>query len=204
MDRVDDGFPAWLEATMRSRGLSQAQLARTLGVGEAQVSRWRRGLAVPTVRSLQRLAVTLGVARTTLDQLAGYPTANVLEPSSCGRWSAEQAGELHAYQAALAQLLEQRVPRELWQVYVSGCEALAAALEQSFDTTLRRADRLRGTEPGVDDASAGDAGSWTPSSGRQLGFGAPGPRRSERGTPAGEQSGERHGHPDGGGVDQSR
>jgi len=128
---------------MRSRGLSQAQLARTMGVGEAQVSRWRRGMAVPTVRSLQRLADALGIARSTLDHLAGYPTDEPLEPAGGHEvWSAEQAGELHACQVRLARLLEQRVPPELWPAYVSACTALADALEESYAGTLRRADRL--------------------------------------------------------------
>ena len=60
--------------TMERRGLSQADLARVVGVADAQVSRWRRGRVIPTVRSLQRIADTFGVPRATLDSLAGYPT----------------------------------------------------------------------------------------------------------------------------------
>ena len=58
---------------MHSRGLTQAQLARSVGVADTQVSRWRRGQVVPTVQSLQRLADTFGVQRITLDQLVGLP-----------------------------------------------------------------------------------------------------------------------------------
>ena len=32
-------FAAWLSTTMQSRGLSQAQIARAVGVADAQVSR---------------------------------------------------------------------------------------------------------------------------------------------------------------------
>ncbi len=131
-------FPAWLELTMRARGMSQAQLARSMGVGETQVSRWRRGLAVPTVHSLQRLAETLGVPRATLDQLAGYPTGGatvMVDIEADG-----PAADLQPYQTMLAELMEQRVPRELWHVYVEGCSALADALSRTFNGTLERAE----------------------------------------------------------------
>ena len=137
MDSAHDRFPAWLELTMRARGVTQAQLARSMGVGETQVSRWRRGLAVPTVHSLQRLAETFGVPRATLDRLAGYPTGAALmleaEPD-------EPDSELAAYQSMLADLMEQRVPRELWHVYVEGCSALADALSRTFNGTLERVE----------------------------------------------------------------
>src|SRR5579884_3421999 len=108
MAETDGRFPVWLEATMRSRGLSQAQLARRMGVAETQVSRWRRGLAVPTVRSLQRLA--------------GYPSGTPGDPDID---DAGRDAELRAYQALLGQLIAERVPHELWQVYLAGCAALA-------------------------------------------------------------------------------
>ena len=115
-------FSGWLQASMDRRGLSQAQLARTLGVADAQVSRWRRGQVVPTVQSLQRIADALGVARGPLDFLAGYP----VEPAS-------PAGdaELEARASELRELLRNQVPRDIWQAYVSGCEALAVALSRS-------------------------------------------------------------------------
>src|SRR3954465_9475199 len=68
-------FAVWLDATMKNRGLSQAELARAVGVADAQMSRWRRGQVVPTVRYLQQIADVIGVQRTTLDRLAGYPVA---------------------------------------------------------------------------------------------------------------------------------
>lgn len=198
MDR-DEAFPAWLAAAMRSRGLSQAQLARTMGVREAQVSRWRRGLAVPTVQSLQRLAEALGVSRATLEQLAGYP-ADGPEAADGRSRSPEMAGALHAYQSVLGSLLEQRVPPELWPAYVSACTALADALEESYAGTLRRADRL------LERRARAPAGSTTRSdparlpSVRELGFRGP----AEPAAPDGARSGESHGHPDGGRIDQPR
>src|SRR5579884_4193732 len=133
MAETDGRFPVWLEATMRSRGLSQAQLARRMGVAETQVSRWRRGLAVPTVRSLQRLAETFDVPRTSLEQLAGYPSGTPGDPDID---DAGRDAELRAYQALLGQLIAERVPHALWQAYLAGCAALAVSLRRSFETTL--------------------------------------------------------------------
>src|SRR5579871_5898046 len=73
-------FAGWLEASMRSRGLTQAQLARSVGVADTQVSRWRRGQVIPTVQYLQRLADAFGVERLTLDQLVGLPVSQAQTP----------------------------------------------------------------------------------------------------------------------------
>ena len=125
-------FAVWLNAAMTSRGLSQADLARALGVADAQVSRWRRGQVVPTVQSLQRMAEALGVDRVTLDGLAGYPVA---EGGSSGTDPAVQA-ELAAYQARLYEVMRRRLPRRLWRPYMDACEALA----ESMAASLERAD----------------------------------------------------------------
>jgi transcriptional regulator with XRE-family HTH domain len=163
MNEGGERFPMWLEMTMRARGLSQAELARTMGVGETQVSRWRRGLAVPTVHSLQRLSETLGVPRATLDQMAGYPTGVVVRSVLAEPVDDEATPELQAYQKIFGELLEQRVPRELWHVYLEGCSAMADALGRSFKGTLQRA--------GVDD-DPGLNGSVKPTDNR-LGFREP-------------------------------
>src|ERR1700704_4914943 len=91
-------FAGWLQASMLSRGLSQAQLARSVGVADTQVSRWRRGQVVPTVQYLQRLADTFGVERATLEQLVGYPGA---EATGAPGMEAETEAELQALQARL-------------------------------------------------------------------------------------------------------
>ena len=179
MNDRDEAFPTWLEATMRTRGMSQAQLARTMGVGETQVSRWRRGLAVPTVHSLHRLAATLGVPRATLDQLAGYPTTVGRDLAAEDPESGKPVGQLRAYQAILGDLMEQRVPRELWHVYVEGCSALADALSRSFNGMLERA----GLEP------PSPSGKPTDLPNQRLGFREPSHRQTEA-------SGENHGNSD--------
>src|SRR5689334_5228375 len=95
-------FAGWLEASMRSRGFSQAQLARSVGVADTQVSRWRRGQVVPTLAYLQRLADTFGVERFTLDELLGLPVAQAREHTTA---SPEEEAELQAHQARLRQVM---------------------------------------------------------------------------------------------------
>src|SRR5437764_3969891 len=74
MDNDTQPFAQWLNATMQSRGLSQAEVARGLGVADAQVSRWRRGQVTPSVRYLHQLAATFDVPRARLEVMAGYPS----------------------------------------------------------------------------------------------------------------------------------
>src|SRR6184192_471351 len=93
-------FAGWLQASMHHRGLTQAQLARSVGVADTQVSRWRRGQVVPTVQYLQRLADTFGVERITLDQLVGLPVARARDTSG---HEPEIEAELQAHQARLRQ-----------------------------------------------------------------------------------------------------
>src|SRR5215472_16579018 len=94
-------FAGWLETSMRSRGLTQAQLARSVGVADTQVSRWRRGQVVPTVQYLQRLADTFGVDRITLDELVGLPIAQGRRADSDAHPDPELEAELQAHQARL-------------------------------------------------------------------------------------------------------
>src|SRR5258708_34951064 len=89
-------FAGWLQASMHSRGLTQAQLARSVGVADTQISRWRRGQVVPTLQYLQRLADTFGIERMTLDQLVGLPVAQA--PGSEPGHQPEVQAELQAHQ----------------------------------------------------------------------------------------------------------
>jgi transcriptional regulator with XRE-family HTH domain len=128
----------WLNATMASRGLSQADVAREVGVADVQVSRWRRGQVTPSVRYLQRIADTFDVPRATLDRMAGYPSDEA-EPQEI---DPKKTAELQAYQARLAGLMEEKVPRELWRVYADACAALVDTLSASF----RQAQRALGED----------------------------------------------------------
>jgi transcriptional regulator with XRE-family HTH domain len=128
-------FGGWLAASMQSRGLSQAQLARTVGVADTQVSRWRRGHVVPTVQYLQRLADTFGVDRVTLDRLVGYPVAEAAIAGS--GVEAEAEAELQALQARLREAMQSRLPRTMWRAYVEACIALADGLAGSARRVVR-------------------------------------------------------------------
>jgi transcriptional regulator with XRE-family HTH domain len=65
-----------LAETLRVRreevGLSQAQLAARIGVGQQAVSRWERGEAVPRPARVVALAEVLGLEAAALHRLAGY------------------------------------------------------------------------------------------------------------------------------------
>ncbi len=128
---VSNRFAGWLQASMHSRGLTQAQLARSVGVADTQVSRWRRGQVVPTVPYLQRLADTFGVPRVTLDQLVGLPVAQAR------RADPELDAELQAHQARLRTVMEERLPRQMWRAYVEACVALAEGLRTQTNRAVR-------------------------------------------------------------------
>jgi transcriptional regulator with XRE-family HTH domain len=138
-------FSSWLNATMRARGLSQAELARIVGVADAQVSRWRRGHVVPTVRYLQRIAESLDVPRARLDVLAGYPVDEAADAANAA--DPERDAELEAHEATIRRLLEERLPQQLWPAYVRACEALAASLAAGFEDALDEAASSAGPKP---------------------------------------------------------
>ncbi len=129
-------FAGWLAATMSSRGLSQAQVARAVGVADTQVSRWRRGQVVPTVQYLQRIADTFGVQRTTLDRLVGYPVAEADSAAAAGG-DPDVEAELQALQARLRDAMQTRLPRTMWKAYVDACVALADGLGTSARRVVR-------------------------------------------------------------------
>jgi transcriptional regulator with XRE-family HTH domain len=137
-------FAGWLQASMRSRGLTQAQLARSVGVADTQVSRWRRGQVVPTLPYLQRLADTFGVERGTLDQLLGLPVAQARPEAD-----PEVEAELQAHQARLRQVMQRTLPRSMWRAYVEACVALADGLGASARRALRESlDQPQTSGPG--------------------------------------------------------
>lgn len=142
-------FAGWLQASMRSHGLTQAQLARSVGVADTQISRWRRGQVVPTVQYLQRLADAFGVERVTLDQLVGLPVAQTREGHPR---DPELEAELQAHQARLRQVMQNRLPRSMWRAYVEACVALADGLRSSttraVSESLKQLDTSKeGDEP---------------------------------------------------------
>lgn len=132
---------------MRSRGLTQAQLARSVGVADTQISRWRRGQVVPSVQYLQRLADAFGVERITLDQLVGLPVAQARDPAGQAH-DPELEAELQAHQARLREAMQSKLPRQMWRAYVEACVALAEGLGTSTRQALRKQ-----LQPLADDAN---------------------------------------------------
>jgi transcriptional regulator with XRE-family HTH domain len=130
-------FSVWLAAALDARGLSQADLARSVGVADTQVSRWRRGQVVPTVPYLQRIADTFGVDRATLDRLVGLPVAEARLGDDPAAPDVE--AELQAHQARLREVLQRRLPRSMWRAYVEACVALADGLSASAQRVLHEA-----------------------------------------------------------------
>jgi transcriptional regulator with XRE-family HTH domain len=131
---MDNRFGGWLTDSMRHRGLSQADLARVVGVADTQVSRWRRGQVVPSVHSLQRIADTFGVPRSDLDRLVGYPVVEANAPDAGPGRSSDPAleAELRSHEARLRQVMRERLPPAAWPAYVQACAALADALRASL------------------------------------------------------------------------
>src|SRR5437868_13226997 len=115
---MSERFAGWLQASMHSRGLTQAQLARSVGVADTQISRWRRGQVVPTLQYLQRLADAFGVERITLDQLVGLPVAQARQGEGTQSADPEREAELQAHQARLREVMQDRLPRSMWRAYV--------------------------------------------------------------------------------------
>src|SRR5437588_2702911 len=115
-EKPSNPFALWLDSSMQSRGVSQAQLAREVGVADAQISRWRRGQVRPTLHYLQRLASTFNVPRSTLDRLAGYPAAEDAGAEAGGETDPERLARREALQSRFGALLEE-LPENLWPAY---------------------------------------------------------------------------------------
>ncbi|MBA3943024.1 MAG: helix-turn-helix transcriptional regulator [Herpetosiphonaceae bacterium] len=139
-------FSTWLNTVMLSQGLSQAELARRVGVADTQVSRWRRGQVIPTLRYLQQLADTFGVPRTRLDRLVGYPIEGAMETTHAATMDAATEAAWAAHQAHLGQILQEKLLPSLWPAYVDACDALADALRTSLQTGLTQAQATSATE----------------------------------------------------------
>lgn len=84
---AQQSFGSVIQALRKQRGMTQLDLARTMGVTDKAVSKWERDLSLPDVSSLPRLAETLGV---TVDELLQAKTAAEKDPDS----SREKVGAL--------------------------------------------------------------------------------------------------------------
>jgi len=122
---------------MMQYGFSQAEFARRIGVADTQVSRWRRGQVIPSLRYLQQIADTFGIPRSDLDELAGYPTTAAFAATASDQTDAAVQAQLSIYQARYRHILE-KIPPAMWQAYIESCEALAEALNASFQEALSK------------------------------------------------------------------
>ncbi len=97
---VDPAFPAVLNKLMQARGFSQADMARKLDASPTQISRYCRGLEVPSIARIEILASLFGVDRDFLERLAGYRATSLagaqdtIDPEIAAMLDAERA-ELH-------------------------------------------------------------------------------------------------------------
>jgi transcriptional regulator with XRE-family HTH domain len=140
MEDVGRQFGPWLDATMRARGLSQAAVAREIGVADAQVSRWRRGTVTPSMRYLQRIADAFEVPRAGLEHMVGYPMPEGGSDPERKELDLEREAEIQALQARLRDVLKQQLPPSLWRIYGEACQALAVELRASFDEVVAEAN----------------------------------------------------------------
>lgn len=72
-----EAFGEWLDVTMSNKGIMGRMLAEATGVHDSAVSRWRSGMAVPSMDSIERMAPLLGVEALRLAVTAGVISASV-------------------------------------------------------------------------------------------------------------------------------
>jgi len=153
-------FAEWFSASMQARGVSQAEVARNLGVADAQVSRWRRGHVVPSRRHVHQIAAAFRVPCETIEHLVGH-VEPVAEMSVAPDIDSVRQAEEQAILQALANILEQRVPRSLWGAYARGCEVLAEemtlAFEHAVEASQAESSRRIGFHVGASDNESGSS-----------------------------------------------
>ncbi len=77
--RMKTNFDKRLRAALDEAGMSRAELARRLGVGVPELSRWLAGVSAPDVHQFQRLARILGLSYEYLLDGDGPETAEIAE-----------------------------------------------------------------------------------------------------------------------------
>ncbi len=77
--RMKTNFDKRLRAALDEAGMSRAELARRLGVGVPELSRWLAGVSAPDVYQFQRIARILGLSYEYLLDGDGPETAEIAE-----------------------------------------------------------------------------------------------------------------------------
>lgn len=62
-------FANKLRKLLREQGITQRQLARNINIGESQVNKYVRGMALPSADTLARIENTLGLYKGTLQAI---------------------------------------------------------------------------------------------------------------------------------------
>lgn len=75
-----DIFARWLDLTMENRNITGNALAKLMGVNISQVSRWRNGHGLPSLKTMYRLGRALQV-----DPIRLAVTAGLLTPEETGK-----------------------------------------------------------------------------------------------------------------------
>jgi transcriptional regulator with XRE-family HTH domain len=76
----DDTFARWLDLTMENRNISGNKLAEMMHVHVSQVSRWRHGKGMPSLKTMYRMGRALEV-----DPIRLAVTAGLLTPEETGK-----------------------------------------------------------------------------------------------------------------------
>ena len=101
----DYRFGNYICALRRGRGMTQAQLAKQLGVSDKAVSKWENGRAKPTVNTLRRLAALFQVPMEDLFQLReGVKRMNITKIVLTGGPSAGKTTGMSWIQNSLTKL----------------------------------------------------------------------------------------------------
>lgn len=82
----------WLSLWRQRKGLTQIQLSDKSGIDSNMISRYERGTATPTLETVKRLALGLGV---TVDELLNGPRDDRVELVVSWNWDEMKKGEIN-------------------------------------------------------------------------------------------------------------
>lgn len=167
-------FAAVLEQLREARGLSPADLARKLDVSPTQVSRWRRGLDVPSIERIEDIALFFGIERESLERLAGYRANTV-----AGEQDTIDPGMAAMFEAERADLKDQLrdIPEPFWRVIL---DAQRSARRVAVDG-VKAAIGLAQAQP-ISTPESQPISNVSDAPGRDRNKGARGPKRGLTGT----------------------
>ena len=99
-----------LRTARRGAGLTQKQLAETLGVESITVSRWERGVTTPSLPRLRRIAELTGTTVSDLVRTPDAATAHAAELAALREELAETRGLVDRVAQALERMAQTPAP----------------------------------------------------------------------------------------------